>query len=133
MAEKRKTVKTQASVAGFLDSVTDPVRKADALALEALLTEVTGEAPQMWGPAIVGWGTTMVTYAGGRQEAWMKLGFSPRKAELAVYGLHGLGGPDADLTVLGKVTTGKGCVWVKRFSDLNQEGFRAAVQKAWRD
>lgn len=133
MAEARKTVKTEGSVDEFLARVEVPARRQDAQALAALITQVTGEAPQMWGSAIVGWGTRLVSYAGGRQEAWMRVGFSPRKAELAVYGLHGLGGVEADLTALGKVKTGKGCVWVKRLSDLNLDGFTAALRRVWNE
>ena len=131
MARESKTRPHGASVDEFLKGVADLDRRSDALALAALMTEVTGEAPLMWGSAIVGWGTRVVTYAGGRTEDWLRLGFSPRKAELAVYGLRGMDGTDADLGSLGRYTTGKGCVWIKKLSDVDSATLRDLIRKAW--
>jgi len=131
MAKEPKTRPREGKVDDFLAGVADPQRREDAQALSSLITEVTGEAPQMWGAAIVGWGIRTVVYAGGRTEDWLRLGFSPRKAELALYGLRGSEEADSDLTGLGKFKTGKGCLWIKHLSDVDISVLRELVRKAW--
>ena len=55
MAEN-KTQATDASVAEFISAIDHPVRRADAERLDTIFREITGWAPQMWGPTIIGYG-----------------------------------------------------------------------------
>lgn len=80
MAEN-KTTRTDASVEDFLASVPEP-RQSDARELNALLTELAGCSPAMWGPSIVGFGDRHLVYASGRELDWFDIGYSPRKASL---------------------------------------------------
>ena len=93
MAEaKLKTRATGADVAAFLDAVPDPRRRAEGWALDALHRRVTGCAPRMWGPSIVGYGRYAYRYDCGREGVAPRAGFSPRRAA-AVVCLNGdLGG-----------------------------------------
>jgi hypothetical protein len=117
MAEP-KTVQTDASVDAFLANVDEP-RRTDATALCALMTRVTGTEPTMWGSSIVGFGTYHYVYATGREGDWPPVGFSPRKANLTVY-LADRAEKHADLLAkLGPHTTGKGCLYIKRLSDVD--------------
>ncbi len=54
MAAEPKTRPTDASVADFLDAVEHSGRREDGKVIAALMSEVTGEKPVMWGPSIVG-------------------------------------------------------------------------------
>jgi hypothetical protein len=126
MAEN-KTQRTQASVADFLAAIEDETRRKDAQALDRLMREVTGEKPAMWGPAIVGYGRRTLTYDSGRTLNWMRVGFSPRKAALALY-LTGDIAAHADLTAkLGKHGTGKGCLYIKKLADVDPAVLRRLV------
>ena len=106
MAEP-KTAKTGASVAEFLAGVADPKRRADAQAVVALMAEVTGAEPTMWGTSIVGFGTYHYRYASGREGDWPAVGFSPRKQALTIYVSGGFDGYDDLLTKLGPHSTGR--------------------------
>jgi hypothetical protein len=53
---ENKTHATAADVTAFLDAVADPVQRADAHALVALMSEVSGHGPRMWGPSMVDFG-----------------------------------------------------------------------------
>jgi hypothetical protein len=66
MAE-RKAVATVASVAGFIASVGEDQQRADSEALLKLLADITGEGPVMWGPRIVGFGSSHSRYPSGRE------------------------------------------------------------------
>jgi hypothetical protein len=114
-----KTTTTKASVTAFLASISDPARRADAEALVKVLRAATGEKPVMWGPSIVGFGSYHYKYESGREGDAPKVGFSPRKAALVVYGATGFTGAPALLARLGKHTTGKGCLYLKKLADAD--------------
>lgn len=76
----------------------------------------------MFGSSIVGYGSAMIRYADGREAPWFKIGFSPRKQALTLYGLLG-DHASSILPKLGKHTTGKGCLYIKRLSDVGGISF----------
>lgn len=116
-----KTQKNAGDVKAFLDSIGDPARQADAIALDALLTKVTKAKPVMYGEAIVGYGEHMIDYAGGVQKPWMVLGFSPRSSNTTLY-LNGKAEEYADILArLGKHTAKGGCVHIKKLADVDEK------------
>lgn len=118
MAEP-KTTRTDDDVQAFLHAVPDPGRRDDALAVCELITRATGEQPALWGPSIVGFGHRVLRYDSGREQDWMIVGFSPRKQATTLY-LAGALDEYADLLGrLGKHTTGKGCLYLKRLADVD--------------
>jgi hypothetical protein len=129
----RKTRPNQADVSGFLDSVADPRRRADAQAAVDLMREVTGAEPVMWGSSIIGFGRQPYTTADGKQHEWFAVGLSPRKASLTFYGLTYYDSNQDLLERLGPHTTGKGCVYVKRFADIDRDVLSELVERGWRD
>lgn len=121
-----KTKATAASVTKFLESVKDDGVRADCLALVKLLSAVTMAEPKMWGASIVGFGDMRYVYASGREGDWFLAGFSPRKQNLTIYVMAGF--DDPAMEKLGKYTTGKGCLYVKRLSDLHMPSLKKLVQ-----
>jgi hypothetical protein len=112
-----KTKETGASVDAFMDGIADVQQRADSRAVAEIMQRLTGEKPKMWGPAIIGFGSTTLKYDSGRELDWMKIGFSPRKGNLTLYGL--LSENEKHLAKLGKHTTGKGCLYIKRLEDID--------------
>lgn len=123
-----KTVPTEESVEEFLASVADERRRADAEELCELMTKATGTEPVMWGPSIVGFGTYRYRYGSGREGEWPAVGFSPRKAALTLYLAEGFQAHAALMAKLGPHTTGKGCVYLKRLSDVDKPTLRKIIQ-----
>jgi len=123
-----KTTPTADSVADFLDRLDDPQKRADSEALVGLMQDVTGHAPTMWGPSIVGFGNVHYRYESGREGDTFVVGFSPRKQNLTLY-LPGYLDPFAELlSKLGKHTTGKGCLYLKRLSDADPGVLRELLE-----
>jgi hypothetical protein len=120
MAEN-KTKPTEVSVSKFIEAITDETKRADAKALVKLMQSASGEKPKMWGPAIVGFGSIHYKYESGREGDMPVIAFSPRKAASVLYGAIGFDGADKLLAKLGKHTTGKGCLYIKNLSDLDQK------------
>ena len=129
MAEN-KTKPTKLSVGAFIDALTDKTKRADAKVLVKLMQNATGEKPKMWGPSIIGFGSYHYMYESGRAGDMPLVGFSPRKAATVLYGLMGSGESEALLVKLGKHTTGKGCLYIKKLGDVDQEVLKALVVKA---
>jgi Domain of unknown function (DU1801) len=123
-----KTQRTDASVAEFLAGVDNPVRREDAQAVCALMTEVTGEQPAMWGTSIVGFGSYEYKYGSGQRGVWPAVGLSPRKQSLTVYISEGLDGHADLLSRLGRHSTGKSCLYLTRLSDVDFDVLRELVR-----
>jgi hypothetical protein len=128
-----KTTKNQASVADFLAAVADPKRRADAEAVTALMTEVTGAEPAMWGSSIIGFGTYHYRYATGREGDSPAVGLSPRKQSLTIYLSAGFDGYVDLLARLGPHSTGRSCLYIKRLSDVDEGVLRALVKGGFQE
>ncbi|MGH8958048.1 MAG: DUF1801 domain-containing protein [Acidimicrobiia bacterium] len=115
-----KTKPSKKSVKEFLDGIEDGERRRDSKKLVALMKEVTGEKPQMWGESIVGFGNYHYKYASGREGDAAIIGFSPRKQNLTIYLASGFVGYDELLARLGKHSTGKSCLYLKRFDQVDE-------------
>jgi hypothetical protein len=126
MAES-KTKPTNVSVGAFIDAIADEVRRADAKAIVKVMQRVTGEKPKMWGPSIIGFGSHHYRYESGREGDVPLAGFSPRKAATVLYGLLGTAESEALLERLGKHTTGKGCLYIKKLADVDQAVLEALI------
>jgi len=87
MAEN-KTQPTDVSVEEFLAAVEHPTRRADGVELLEMMREATGHEAVMWGPTIVGFGSYHYKYQTGREGDAPAVGFSPRKANLVLYGVR---------------------------------------------
>jgi hypothetical protein len=132
MAEA-KTQATNASVQEFLEAAAPAKRRVDGLRLAEIFREVTGVDPSMWGPSIVGYGSYhYISPVNPRTRGdWPKTGFSPRKAQLSIYGLKDLPEGAAILPQLGSYTEGAGCVYVKKLEDIDVEVLRRLIAIAW--
>ncbi len=125
-----KTKLTGASVEAFIDSVENDVRRKDALRLLEIFTRVTGEEAKMWGPAIIGFGNVELKYASGRELEWMKVGFSPRKANLSLYVSSDISKRESLLEKLGKHKTGVGCLYIKTLADIDEKVLERLIKES---
>lgn len=113
-----KTKENDASVEAFIAKQSEEVA-ADCRAIAKLMKRITGEEPRMWGASIVGFGRYHYKGRSGREGEWMLTGFSPRKANLSLYIMSGFDKSAAQLKKLGKHSTGVGCLYIKRLSDVD--------------
>lgn len=124
MAEPKTRV-NNASVAGYLSAISNTQVREDCRTIATIMQTATKAKPKMWGPSIVGFGEHRVVYAGGREADWMLIGFSPRKQDIALYGVH----HDAKLLAkLGTHSCGKGCLYIKRLSDVHVPTLKTLVR-----
>jgi len=123
-------VKTRAhdgDVEAFLDSVENERRRDDCRAVMAMMREVTGEEPRLWGSGIIGFGSYHYVYESGREGDWPLTGVSPRKQSLTLYIMPGFDRYESLMARLGKHRTGKSCLYVKTLDDVDGTVLRELV------
>lgn len=128
-----KTQPTDVAVADFIASVGHPTRRADAETLDAVFQDITGWAPRMWGPTIVGYGTYHYVYDSGREGDAPATGFSPRKANLSVYIMPGYADYGTILERLGKYKIGKSCLYINKLADIDLDVLRELIRTGLKD
>jgi hypothetical protein len=128
---QNKTVPTKSSVTGFIESIPDATRRADAQLLARLMKDVAGEDAKMWGPAIIGFGSYHYCYESGREGDMPLIGFSPRKAATVLYNAMQGSEAQALLARLGKHTTGKGCLYIKKLADVDTDVLKSMLVESF--
>ena len=115
-----KTRATGASVDAYITSRASPQQRTDCRALMSILGRVTKQAPKMWGPSIVGYGSYRYVYDSGRTGESCLTGFAIRGRDLVVY-LPAEGKEQAALlSRVGPHRMGKACLYFRRLADLDE-------------
>ncbi|WP_375201197.1 DUF1801 domain-containing protein [Hyphococcus sp.] len=127
-----KTVPTAQSVTAFINSVENETRRKDAKTLLAMMKKVTGEKAKMWGPSIIGFGEYHYKYESGREGDMLAVGFSPRKANLALYVLGSLGDKEPLLKQLGPYKNGKSCLYIGSLDKIDLPVLEKIVAKSYK-
>ena len=122
---------TGGSVAAFIADIAPERRRRDAETLTALLQEISGREPELWG-TIIGFGACHYRYPTGNEGDMPVLAFAPRKAASTIY-LDDTGRHADALARLGPHTIGKGCLYVKDLEKLDLEVLRGILEStlAW--
>lgn len=132
MAEN-KTQKTKASVAAFLRTVEDEEKRKDCETVIKMMKQVTRQEPAMWGTSIVGFGTYHYKSERSRQEGdWFMQGFSPRKQNLTLYIMPGVGYFKDLVQQLGKCKTGGSCLYIRKLADVDNKVLKELLTTAYK-
>lgn len=126
MAET-KTKPTGANVDAYLLSRASHEQLADCKTIMAICKRVTGQAPKMWGPSIVGYGSYTYRYESGHSGEACLTGFAVRGKELVIYLSAQSPEQVALLAKLGKHKMTKSCLYFKRLADLDIKVLEALV------
>jgi len=129
MAEN-KTKPNSASVEDFINSIKDEQQRKDSLALLAMMKNAIGEEPKMWGSSLIGFGQVRLKSPNtGREVDWLRLGFSPRKANLSLYISGDINHQHAEaLKKLGKHKTGVGCLYINKLEDVDLNILKGMIE-----
>ena len=131
MAEM-KTKVNDASVEELLNSVEDEQKRKDSLEIVKIMKQVTKKEPKMWGPAIIGFGSYHYKYESGREGDMPQIGFSPRKQNLTLYIGVGDNSDNPLLKKLGKYTTGKVCLYIKKLADVDRKILQKLIKESFK-
>ncbi len=126
-----KTKVNDASVAGFLNSIADEQKRKDSFEIVKIMKQVTKEKPKMWGPGIVGFGSYHYKYESGREGDEPLIAFSPRKQYITLYVVSVADYENQLLKKLGKHTTSKWCLYIKKLSDVDMDVLKDLITKSF--
>jgi len=125
---KNKTTETETSVIDFVNSfVEDEAKRNDAFELIKIMQKTSGFEPKMWGPSIIGFGSYHYKYTSGHEGDAPLAGFSPRKAAISLYVYLSEENREKLLSKLGKHKPAKGCIYIKKLSDVNGEVLKEMI------
>ena len=135
-----KTKVNKASVEKFLSAIKDEQKREGCSLIAQMMEKATKSKPEMWGTSIVGFGRIKYAYANGKEAEWMKIGFAPRKQNIALYGLKvftmtngGLKekrGENDFLLNLGKYKEGGGCLYINKLADIDTKQLEKIIKFA---
>ncbi len=126
---KIKTTETTNSVEDFINKIADEQQRKDAQVILKMMEKATKEKAKMWGSSIIGFGNKRYkSPKTAREVDWMKIGFSPRKANLSLYLMSGLKNQAEALKKLGKHKTGVGCLYINKLSDIDLKVLEEMIQ-----
>lgn len=130
MAEN-KTKPTSASVEDFINSIKDEQKRKDSFVLLEMMKKASGEEPKMWGSSLIGFGQIRIKSPSGREVDWLRLGFSPRKANLSLYISGDINRQHGEaLKKLGKHKTGVGCLYINKLADVDMKILKKMIEKS---
>jgi hypothetical protein len=115
-----KTVETGSSVETFINALDNGQKRKDSREMIAIMSEITGAEPRMWGTSLVGFGRYHYKYASGREGDSCITGFSPRKTAFTVYIMPGFDGYAEQMAKLGPHKTGKSCLYLKNLDTVDR-------------
>lgn len=133
MTKELKTKRNNSSVATFLNAIESDKKRKDSKTIVALMKEITGCKPEMWGESIVGFDTFVYTTSDGKPHTWMALGFSPRKTTLTIYIMPGYQDFGPLLGKLGPHKKGKSCLYIRTLEDIDLPILKKIITKGYKD
>ena len=126
-----KTKVNDASVEEFLSTVEDEQKRRDSFEIVKMMKQVTKKKPRMWGPAIIGFGSYHYKYESGREGDMPQIAFSPRKQNITFYVGVGDNSDNPLLKKLGKYTTGKVCLYIKKLADVDRNVLQELIASSF--
>ncbi len=116
---KIKTTETSKSVTGFINSISDDIKRKDSFRIIEIMQKQSGFEPKMWGPSIVGFGKYHYQYESGHEGDMPLAAFSPRSTAIVFYFSENFENKAELLQKLGKHKTGKVCLYIKTIDDID--------------
>ena len=128
-----KTKPNRKSVTTYIKSIEDYKKRKDCITLMAMMKEITGKRPKMWGESIVGYGKYHYKYKSGREGDWFVTGFAPRKQNISIYIMPGFSKYQTIMKKLGKYKLGVSCLYIKTLEDVDHKLLHQLISKSVKD
>ena len=123
-----KTKPTSANVEDFINNVHDEQKRKDSFVLMEMMKKATGEEPVLWSSSIIGFGNKRFKSPNtGREVDWLRIGFSPRKANLSLYLSTSIMEHAEVLKKLGKHKTGVGCLYINKLEEIDLDVLKEII------
>lgn len=119
MSKKSTSAKAGTSVENVITGLGDEQTISDSRTLMEIMRRISRSQPKLWNVGTIGFDEYHYQYASGLEGDGHALGFYPRKGKITVYLMDGTARHSRLLAQLGKHTTSRVCVHIKRLGDVN--------------
>jgi hypothetical protein len=125
------TGQNNSSVEDFVASIDDEQTVKDCLVLIEMMQQISGHEPKMWNIGTIGFGNYHYRYDSGREGDGQTISFYPRKGKITLYLMDGTIRHSELLALLGKHTTSRVCVYIKRLDDVQLPILEKIVRQSY--
>jgi hypothetical protein len=126
------TGQDDSSVTEYIASLDDEQTAKDSQALIEMMQRISGQAPKMWNVGTIGFDTYHYKYDSGREGDAVPMSFYPRKGKITVYLMDGTARYAELLARLGKHSTSRVCIYIKRLSDIDLPVLEQIVRESYK-
>ena len=119
------------SVTEYLASLDDEQTANDSHVLIEMMQRISGHAPKLWNVGTIGFDTYHYQYDSGREGDAVPMSFYPRKGKITVYLMDGTARYAALLARLGKHSTSRVCIYIKRLSEIELPVLEQIVRESY--
>ena len=119
------------SVGRYVASLDDEQTARDCLVLIEMMQRISSQEPRMWNVGTLGFDTYHYKYDSGREGDCQAIGFYPREGKITVYLMDGTARHAKLLARLGKHTTSRVCVHIKRLADVQLSVLEEIVRQSY--
>jgi hypothetical protein len=126
----RTTAENDSSVKDFIASLDEQSAK-DCQVLIEMMERISGHGPKLWNVGTIGFDTYHFKYDSGGEGDCQTIGFYPRKGKTTIYLMDGTVRHLELLARLGKHTTSRVCVYIKRLSDIQLPILEQIAQQSY--
>ncbi len=130
-SSQNETMKNTLSVQEYIASLNDEGSKIDCHMLIEMMQRISGHEPKMWNVGTIGFDAYHYQYESGHEGDSQTIGFYARKGKITIYLMDGTSRYSELLAQLGKHTTSRVCLYIKRLSDINFPILEQIVQQSY--
>lgn len=118
------------AVAAYVDSLDEAVA-SDSRVLIEMMSGISAHQPRLWNVGTIGFDSYHYRYESGREGDGHAIGFYPRRGKITVYLMDGTERHAQMLEGLGKHTTSRVCIYIKRLSDVDLAALEGVVRASY--
>jgi hypothetical protein len=125
------TAQNDQLVEDYIASLDDEQTAKDSGVLVAMMQRITGHEPKLWNVGTIGFDSYHYKYESGREGDAAAISFYPRKDKITIYLMDGTVRYSKLMESLGKHSTTRVCVYIKRLSDVQLPVLEQIVQQSY--
>ena len=119
------------TVEDYLATLDDAQLVADCQVLVDMMQRISGEPPALWNVGTLGFGRYRYRYDSGREGESHTIAFYPRRGKITVYLMDGTARHAELLDRLGRHSTSRVCLYLKRLDDVDLSVLERIVQESY--
>ena len=122
---------SDSAVDDYIASIDDEQSREDTRVLVEMMRRISGHEPKLWNVGTLGFDSYHYKYDSGREGDSQAIGFYPRKGKITVYLMDGTARYTDLMAQLGKHTSSRVCLYLKRLSDVDLSVLEQIVRQSY--